>query len=96
MVVCGKSFINNENKTGLKPSPCLIPLLHENISVRAFINFDATFNRRVHGFNDFKEFAFNSILVEFIDQPELPHAIKRFFIIDEANIKFLYVVLHTY
>ena len=30
---CGKSFINNENKTGLKPSPCLIPLLHENISV---------------------------------------------------------------
>ena len=26
---CGKSFINNENKTGLKPAPCLIPLLHE-------------------------------------------------------------------
>ena len=27
---CGKSFINKENKTGLKPSPCLIPLLQEN------------------------------------------------------------------
>ena len=30
---CGKSFINNENKTGLKLSPYLIPLLHENNSV---------------------------------------------------------------
>ena len=30
---CGKSFINKENKTGLKPSPCLIPLLQENRSV---------------------------------------------------------------
>ena len=36
-----------------------------------------------------KNLPFNSILVEFIDQPGLPHAIKRFFIIDEANIKFL-------
>ena len=30
---CGKSFINSENKIGLEPLPCLIPLLQENISV---------------------------------------------------------------
>ena len=87
---CGKSFINNENKTGLKPSPCLIPLLHENISVIELSSVSTQL--LIDEYMDLmtlKKFAFNSILVEFIDQPGLPHAIKRFFIIDEANIKFL-------
>ena len=43
----------------LKPSPCLIPLLHENISVIELSSIlMELFNQRVHGFNDFKEFVF--------------------------------------
>ena len=31
-----KSFINKENNTGLKPSPCRMPLLHRELSVIVF------------------------------------------------------------